>query len=254
MVNGKNIDFKSIDRITISSTVLLDEEIVLFRQRYNKHGDVDFILACSNETNAMLRQPLSGVEKKELSVPVKTTRSKKPTKEMLFIAHLIEGIYELQSLDTSLDFIANLKEGKTGYESKFRDWMRSWLKSNFKNAGTEVPKGKGRIDLKITHPKIGNAIVEFKGWWNQDKSLIVQQLYKYLTDFEKTGYLFIVNHTPDDIDAAYRNYITREGTKYIHGSWKKLSFAATDFTYYSSVHKIGSKTKTLFHFIYHVYP
>lgn len=258
LLDGKNIDFKNIERITISSTTLFDEEIKLFRLRYKKYHDIDFIKACTNETNALIRQAMLNIEKtdtkKNTESSSKPTRTIKRGKQILFITQLIDGIYELQSLDTSLGFIEGLKAGKTGFESAFRDWMRTWLKSHFKDAQTEVPKGNGRMDLKITHPKIGTAIVEFKGWWNQDRSLIVQQLYKYLTDFEKTGYLFIINHKAEEMEATYRSYLTKEGTGYITASWEKIAYGQTDFSYFSSKHKIGTKTKTLYHFIYHLYP
>lgn len=258
LLDGKNIEFKNIERITISSTTLFDEEIKLFRLRYNKHHDIDFIRACKSETNGLIRQAIANAEKtdakKEASPLPKSSRTKKHGKQTIFITQLIDGIYELQSLDTSLGFIEGLKAGKTGCESAFRDWMRTWLKSHFKDGQTEVPKGTGRMDLKITHPKIGTAIVEFKGWWNRDKAFIVKQLYKYLTDFEKTGYLFIINHKAEEMEATYRGYITKDGTGYITGSWEKIAYGQTDFTYNSSRHKIGTKTKTLYHFIYHLYP
>jgi hypothetical protein len=254
MVDGKNIDFKNIDRITVSSTCLFDEEIKLFRVRYNKPDDIDFIRACTIETNTLVRKALASFDKKDAEFAAKPSAVKKPLKELAFVSHLIDGIHHLQSLDNRVSFIAELKAGKTGCESEFRDWMETWLKAHFKNAEPEALKGTGRIDLKVTHPKIGNAIVEFKGWWNHNKTMVVQQIYKYLTDFEKRGYLFMINHTAEDIDPAYRNYITKEGTKYITGSWKKINYGNTDFTYFSSRHKIGAKTKTLYHFIYHVHP
>lgn len=254
-INGKNILFKSIDRITISSSVLFDPEIILFRDKHGIRNDIDFIKKCTIETNELLRRPAAAINQvNEKNTPTKTAIKKRRTREMIFCDQVIAGIQEIQARERTLAFIDGLHNGKTGCEAEFRDFMRSWLKSYFTNALTEEIKGKGRIDLTISHPKIGKAIVEFKGWWNRDKNNIIQQVYKYITDFEKNAYLFIINHTAKHIDSDYRSIVTADANGYVPGSWKTLQYSFTDFDYYVSKHKIGSKTRTLYHFIFNLHP
>jgi hypothetical protein len=62
-INGRLIDFKSIDKITITSTVLLDDEIPLFasRERFewsnNFCDESAFIRACTDETDTAVQHP-----------------------------------------------------------------------------------------------------------------------------------------------------------------------------------------------------
>lgn len=116
-------------------------------------------------------------------------------------------------------------------------------------------KGNGRIDLKIVDAKIGKKIIEFKGWWNKDKYDIAEQVTGYLTDFEKVGYVLMVNHLKTtDITGAYQKIIESTKTGYVAGSFKEPKHPNTHFTYFVSEHKFGNRSKTLYHLIYRLFP
>ena len=169
-----------------------------------------------------------------------------------FISDFIEGIQRLQSNDNNEICITNIRSGKLD-ESPFRYCFVTWLTAKGYTTESESAKGFGRIDLKVQHPSIGKKIVEFKGWWNTDKPGITGQVQSYLTDFEGEGFIFMINNRKTDITDKYRQMITKPETGYIHNSWENLPFTPTDFVYFKSIHRIGTKEKALYHFIYSVY-
>lgn len=116
----------------------------------------------------------------------------------------------------------------------------------------EEEKGKGRIDLKITHKSQGVKIIEFKGWWNYKKKNSAEQLCSYLTDFEKEGYIFMVNHSNEDISEKYKVLTISPNMNYVENSWKEHKVENADVVYFESKHKFSIKEKTIFHFIFNV--
>ena len=111
----------------------------------------------------------------------------------------------------------------------------------------------GRVDLKVSHPAIDNKIIEFKGWWNSDKDEVVNQLIGYLTDFENDGYVFIINHTKNNITEKYKEKVISSEMKFIDASWEEVRFKDTGYLYYKSKHNFWDQVKTLYHFIFSVY-
>jgi hypothetical protein len=169
-----------------------------------------------------------------------------------FISDFIEGIQRLQSNDSNEICIRNIRSNILD-ESPFRYWFITWFAARGYTADAESEKGSGRIDLKVQHPTIGKKIVEFKGWWNNDKSRITKQVQGYLTDFEGDGYVFMINNRKLDITDKYRQLIVEPETGYVANTWEKLNFPPTDFIYYRSGHRTGTKDRYLYHFIYSVY-
>ena len=120
------------------------------------------------------------------------------------------------------------------------------------NAEPEPEKGNGRIDLKVTHNTISNKVIEFKGWWNNDKNEIVIQVCSYLTEFEGDAYIFMINHTKTDITDRYKEIICSEEMKYVRNSWEEVPHKPSDYFYFKSKHDISRKGKNVYHFIFPV--
>lgn len=170
-----------------------------------------------------------------------------------FISDLINGIWALQKNDTNEPCIINIRENKPDKETAFRYWFKNFFTARYPEAlvTAEEEKGNGRIDLKISHRLFGDKIVEFKGWWNQDKKSSPQQICSYLTDFEKEGYVFMINHLETkEIVSDYQQLITDPTMNYVPGSWKEHRFGNTDLRYYESKHHFSVNEKTVYHFIF----
>jgi hypothetical protein len=173
-----------------------------------------------------------------------------------FIYDLITGIRALQKNDTNEPCIINVRENKPDKETSFRYWFKNFFTARYKEASVtaEEEKGDGRIDLKVSHKLFGEKIIEFKGWWNQDKKSSPEQICSYLTDFEKEGYIFMINHLKSkDISSDYKNLVTQTDANFIAGSWKEHEFENTDMVYFESTHKFGVKKKVIYHFIFNVF-
>jgi hypothetical protein len=173
-----------------------------------------------------------------------------------FIEDLIHGIKALQKNDTNEPCIMNVRENKPDKETSFRYWFKNFFTARYKEASitAEEEKGSGRIDLKVSHKLFGDKIIEFKGWWNQDKRNSPEQICSYLTDFENNGYIFMINHLKSkDISVNYKNLVTQSDQNYIADSWKEHKFENTDMTYYESTHKFGVKEKVIYHFLFNAF-
>lgn len=173
-----------------------------------------------------------------------------------FIQDLITGIRTLQKNDTNEPCIINIRENKPDKESSFRYWFKNFFIARYPAASitAEEEKGDGRIDLKIADKKLGEKIIEFKGWWNHDKKNAAEQICSYLTDFEKDGYIFMINHLQTkEISNDYKALITQPSMRYIEGSWREHKHENTDLVYFESKHQFAVKEKTIYHFIFNAY-
>lgn len=172
-----------------------------------------------------------------------------------FVLDMVSGMRQLQKNGLNEACISNVKENQPDKESSFRYWFKNFFSARYPNAivTAEEEKGNGRIDLKVI---IGNneKIIEFKGWWNSDKAELISQISSYLTDFEKEGYIFMINHLKTkDIVPGYKTLMTQESMGYLQDTWAVHQFDNTDMHYFSSKHKIGVKEKVVYHFIFNVY-
>lgn len=191
-------------------------------------------------------------EKEFLNEIIPVLKRKQESKQ--FIDCLIEGLFEMQRQDVNVQAIRDIKNNSKKDESGFRFFMKTFLKGSFLNAvlSSEEVKGNGRIDLKITESILGEKIIEFKGWWNNDKSTIVQQICSYLTDVNKEGYIIIINQNQHkSIVDEYKTLATDRSTYCIE--WQVLQYPGTAFTYYKSIHQFPNATKEVFHLVYNVY-
>lgn len=173
-----------------------------------------------------------------------------------FLANIIDGMKELQNCDSNAPCIMNVRNDLPGKETSFRYWFKSFLAGRYPNAvvSAEEEKGNGKIDLKVTQKPLGSLIMEFKGWWNYDKKKSPEQLCSYLTEFEQTGFIFIINHLKEtDISGAYKELVKDGSMKYVNDSWMEHKIENADISYYESKHKFSLKEKTVYHFIFNVH-
>ncbi|MGH2563282.1 MAG: hypothetical protein ACRDE5_02135 [Ginsengibacter sp.] len=115
--------------------------------------------------------------------------------------------------------------------------------------GREPLKGRGQIDLKISHASIGNRIIEFKGWWNPGRKNLVQQLFSYLTEFDGNVYIVIVNTAGNNIISEYQGILSKQENSFKPIKWEEETFVPTSYKYYKSTHEINSVDRHVFHFI-----
>jgi hypothetical protein len=167
---------------------------------------------------------------------------------------LIKGINKLQENSDRESFIKDLKSGKKKDESGFRNWFETYFTGAEFEAVPEALKGNGRIDLKLKS-KNNEYKIEFKGWWNNDKTQIVEQIYGYLTDFNENGIIFIINHLKEkDILDEYEKIVVSDKMCYMPETWQDIKFQNTNFIYYKSKHLFGINPKTIYHFIFRIHP
>lgn len=178
---------------------------------------------------------------------------KKKEEQKPFIMHLIDGVKGLQNDDERVLCIRNLRNDGPDKESLFRDHFKTFLSGRFEDGTVTIEEGKGtrHIDLKITSRLYGEKILEFKGWWNQDKEQVVEQVCGYLTDQHPEGYIFMINDNKNKpIVEPYKAKVATENMGYIPDSWFSHTVPGTQITYFESKHKLAIHTKTLYHFIF----
>ncbi|MEN5436710.1 hypothetical protein ABE545_23980 [Sphingobacterium faecium] len=173
-----------------------------------------------------------------------------------FILNVLDGIRQLQSGGTN-EYCINLVRGGHGdRESQVRNWFNTFLTARYKDSDVtaEEIRGQGHMDLKLFHSQMSPKIMEFKGWWNNDKTNIANQMASYLTDAEGEGFIFMINHLKvKEISGEYRELITQDSNGYITDTWKVNQVPNSAITYYESRHRSGTTEKTLYHFIFNAY-
>lgn len=201
----------------------------------------DFAYYAANIANLIANEVLENKEK-EVTVFKKD-----------FVSDFIRGIKKLQELDTGAECVKFIKNDEKK-EAPFRDWFSGFFDMAGYHTDRESLKGNGHIDLKVGDDLIGKKIIEFKGWWNyEDKKRIIEQLCKYLTEFEGDGYIFMINNLKENIVEKYKAIVTTPQSGYIDGTWDPIPHEEGSFFYFRSFHRLGSQVKHIFHFIYSVY-
>jgi len=250
-LNGYFVRDKDILKISVTSTKLKDIEVPLFKASKNIQDDLQYAKMCHVE-NQIMKGDYSGT--RPVVIQSGAVEMNKFSTEG-FIDHLVNGIEYFQSTNNNHALVEAIKQGALKNESQFRDYFQTWFKSVYGNVVPECRKGNDRIDLVIEHHSFGKKKIEFKGWWNNDKKDLPQQLYKYLTDFESEGFVFMINHLKEtDVTEKYKKMVLAETLQFVPNSWETHKYKNTGFTYFSSRHKFGNKEKTIFHFIYRLHP
>jgi len=171
---------------------------------------------------------------------------------MQFIYDLLQGIHLLQREGVKQYCIRNIHDGGPEKEFEVRSWFRNWFAARYREAivTAEEQQGSGYMDLRITRMGSMDKIIEFKGWWNWDKVDTPQQICTYLTDFEKEGYVVIINHLKrTEIDEKYKNIVTGPNMNYVVDSWTPYRYQQTEVHFYQSRHQFDGKKKIIYHFI-----
>jgi hypothetical protein len=169
-----------------------------------------------------------------------------------FIDSILKGIKELQNQDINAECIRLIKNEQTNNEAQFRNWFKIYFASKYAYVNAEPEKGKGRIDLKIEDSKVNTKIIEFKGWWNNDKKLVVSQISNYLTDFESDGFIIIINDKKKNVEKEYFEIIKSDSIQYVQNTYQ-VRKTESDYNYFISHHYDNIRTKKLYHFIINVY-
>lgn len=169
-----------------------------------------------------------------------------------FISDFLLGIKKLQKVGTRKSFIKSIKNNGKKEEAPFRDWFDEWFDAKGYTTEVEPPKDDGRLDLRISHVTLADKIIEFKGWWNPKKKQILPQVHKYLTEFEKEGYIFMVNSNKGAIANKYDQVVSSPKMK-MTKKFERIDIPDSDYCYYKSIHKIGGKEKIIYHFIFPVW-
>jgi hypothetical protein len=164
-----------------------------------------------------------------------------------FINDMLLGINHYNETDYT-GWKKPIKE-KPENEWPYRDWFNNWFGARDYAVHRESLKGAGHIDLKIGHASIGTRKVEFKGWWNSEKKNLVGQIFGYLTRFDGTGYLVIINTTKGNIDATYKAMISDQVKEPDTIKWFDEKFPLSSYKYYRTRHTINGHDKELYHFI-----
>jgi len=175
---------------------------------------------------------------------------------MQFIADLICGIQQLQKNGINEPCVKNIRESGSNKESLVRYWFRNWFQARYPDAVVTVEEEHSDkyMDLKVVRSGAPDRIIEFKGWWNADKIDAPQQLCSYLTDFEREGYIFMINDCKrKQIDHDYQAMVMRPAMNYITGSWRSQQHGYTDFYFHRSCHQFEGKIKTINHFIFNAH-
>ena len=120
------------------------------------------------------------------------------------------------------------------------------------NVTSEEDSRVGRTDLIIYFDDSKRSIFEFKIWGRNDYKETVKQIYGYLTDSDKEGFIVMVNPNKNlEIDNKYKDMIIDEEMGFINDSFKEHIIKG--FKFYKSEHKIGIKKKIIYHFILNLY-
>jgi hypothetical protein len=175
------------------------------------------------------------------------TRKEIRALERDFINDLLIGINHYNETDYT-GWKKPIKENPK-HEWPYRDWFHSWFGAKDYAVHRETLKGAGHIDLKVGHASLGIRKVEFKGWWNSEKKNLVGQIFGYLTRFDGTGYLVIINTTKDNIDVAYKAMISKQVKEPDIIKWYDEKFPLSSYKYYRTQHRINGHEKELYHFI-----
>ncbi|QEM12592.1 hypothetical protein [Mucilaginibacter rubeus] len=178
------------------------------------------------------------------------------TQDVFFQRCLCDAIHSFQRNETNEPCLLNVRNNGPNRESMVRYAVKNFLSARFPDAilTAEEEKDTRFMDLKFYHSALSHKVIEFKGWWNQDKKNIPLQLSGYLTDFEKDGYVFMINHLKSkNIMADYKALVQQENINFVPNSWQTHKHANLDFEYFSSKHQFDGREKTLFHFIFNVY-
>ena len=233
-------------------TEKLKLDVVMAQRRIRLEEDVLAPVSDKHDFIRLLDKWLG--DEKEFLKDIKEEVYKKSP--MQFIHDLLQGMHLLQREGVKQYCIRNIRENGRDKEFEVRSWFRNWFAGRYPDAAVtaEEQQGNGHMDLRIARQGSMDKIIEFKGWWNSDKTDTPHQICSYLTDFQKEGYIVMINHLKrGEIDAKYKSIASSTIMNYVPDTWAIYQYQQTDVSFYQSRHQFDGKTKTIYHFILNVY-
>jgi hypothetical protein len=173
-----------------------------------------------------------------------------------FISDLLDGFRALQKNSSNEHCIRNVRGNGPDKESEIRYWFKNFFTARYPDATVtaEEQQGAGHMDLRIVRAGCPDKIIEFKGWWNSHKATTAAQICNYLTDFEKEGYVVMINHLKTtQIADCYKAIIMNTAMNYIPDSWTAYRHGQSDVFFYQSRHQFDGKEKIIYHFLLNVH-
>lgn len=168
-----------------------------------------------------------------------------------FVHIILKFIDELLN-DGKINRLTRKFDEEVKNEDEWRDYFRG-LFNDYKERNFEaIPEAKirdGRIDLNVKDKNDNNREYkfEFKLWYNDDKRQIVEQICSYLTDFNKYGFIIMINTCKQKkIEEKYENIVKQPEMKYQEETWMPIKY--NDYYFYRSIHEFNA-IKEIYHFI-----
>jgi len=88
-------------------------------------------------------------------------------------------------------------------EDNYRDYFKNFLEGADFICIPEQKHQRNYIDLKVRDKSDNVFKMEFKIWSNPDTKEVVKQIRKYLSQFDKVGFIFIINSNESSIIEKY---------------------------------------------------
>jgi hypothetical protein len=259
LTSNSDIDFIEVKK------VLLNEEMKSKKVEGFIHGlpiktrtnisEGKFIIQsnCSKESAIeIIFEQIEELEKKTRATSLHDFSEIKEPHINKFVNILLKFIQELDDDDAINRLIRKLDNGiknEGEWRDYFRDCFNDYKTENFKVV-QEAETRDNFIDLKVeNNERIYN--IEFKLWYNRDKINIIKQIREYLTNFDKYGFIIMINdNKTKTINNEYEQLVKNSNNNYLNGTWKIIKFK--DYEFYRSVHDIIGE-KEIYHFILNPY-
>ncbi|MBX9766358.1 MAG: hypothetical protein K2X47_03725 [Bdellovibrionales bacterium] len=134
------------------------------------------------------------------------------------------------------------------YRNEMERSVSTWCSSS-----SEVSHTDGRCDIILQNKDVGlNTLLgEFKVWGRNDYKDVVNQLLKYFTSFQNTGFVFMINDNKSSIVDSYRPLIL-SAKGYVQDSIESNPIINSSiWPHFKSVHELNQSQKvTIYHFIF----
>lgn len=173
----------------------------------------DYKISCVNEVKKICNSFCVGIRNVATSVTILSENGGCSDKE--FCEHIIRAIFQIKKHKPN--YVKNyIKNSRLALqEEDFRDTLGLFFSSRY-DITSEGWRKEGRTDLMINVGNGKQKVIEFKIWGRNDYKEVVQQIIeRYLTEFDDTGFVFMINSNKTSITDKYIESITERETGYI---------------------------------------
>jgi hypothetical protein len=151
-------------------------------------------------------------------------------------------------------FVQQYRSGTLNVEEQhFRGDFERAVGLLAKAVSAEARHVRGRTDLTVSVGEKAHDILiaELKVWGRNDYKDVVLQLVGYITEFQSTAVVFMVNENAAPLRYRYARTVIFDSASYIHGSFRERPIAPTSFfEHYYSRHVTPSGGEVgIFHFV-----